>query len=126
VNFPTSRRGSLSHARVALGRTGSGKSTLTLAFLLAIITKGSVYHDGVKTSTVSLEELRPTDTVIPQVVRHPHSTDVNTQDLTQPELLNDQLLHPQCIWQAPQCRFERCPTRGGPVRLAQHYFAAIS
>jgi ABC-type multidrug transport system fused ATPase/permease subunit len=93
VNFLTSYLRSLSHARVTVGRTGSGKSTLTLALLHAIITEGSVYYDGVKTSSVNLEELRSKVTVIPQVVRNVLSIHAKTHSLTQPELLNGTLRH---------------------------------
>jgi ABC-type multidrug transport system fused ATPase/permease subunit len=49
-----------------VGRTGSGKSTLTLALLRCIITEGEVYYDGTLTSTLNLDALRSNITIIPQ------------------------------------------------------------
>ncbi|KAF8309909.1 P-loop containing nucleoside triphosphate hydrolase protein [Clavulina sp. PMI_390] len=49
-----------------VGRTGSGKSSLTLSLLRLIPTEGDVTYDGRKTSTVNLEELRKAITIIPQ------------------------------------------------------------
>ncbi|KIY72764.1 P-loop containing nucleoside triphosphate hydrolase protein [Cylindrobasidium torrendii FP15055 ss-10] len=50
-----------------VGRTGSGKSSLTLALLRCIPTTGDVYYDGLKTSAINLEDLRAKVTIIPQV-----------------------------------------------------------
>ncbi|OCH87049.1 hypothetical protein OBBRIDRAFT_796585 [Obba rivulosa] len=50
-----------------VGRTGSGKSSLTLALLRCIITEGKVYYDGIPTDSVNLEALRSHITIIPQV-----------------------------------------------------------
>ncbi|OCH84368.1 P-loop containing nucleoside triphosphate hydrolase protein, partial [Obba rivulosa] len=50
-----------------VGRTGSGKSSLTLALLRAIITEGKVYYDGLLTDTINLDALRTNITIIPQV-----------------------------------------------------------
>ncbi|EMD36164.1 hypothetical protein CERSUDRAFT_84254 [Gelatoporia subvermispora B] len=50
-----------------VGRTGSGKSSLTLALLRAIITEGDVYYDGIPTDTINLDALRSNITIIPQV-----------------------------------------------------------
>ena len=58
-----------------VGRTGSGKSSLTLALLRCILTEGTVYFDGVDTKKINLEALRTNITIIPQV----------------PELLSDTL-----------------------------------
>ncbi|KAJ7700789.1 P-loop containing nucleoside triphosphate hydrolase protein [Mycena rosella] len=58
-----------------VGRTGSGKSSLTLALLRAILTDGLVYYDGIATSSLNLEAVRRNITIIPQI----------------PELLNDSL-----------------------------------
>lgn len=58
-----------------VGRTGSGKSSLTLALLRCITTEGTVYFDGIPTSKINLEALRTNITIIPQV----------------PELLSDTL-----------------------------------
>jgi len=58
-----------------VGRTGSGKSSLTLALLRCIFTEGTVYFDGVPTNKINLEALRTNITIIPQV----------------PELLSDTL-----------------------------------
>ncbi|KAE9400429.1 P-loop containing nucleoside triphosphate hydrolase protein [Gymnopus androsaceus JB14] len=49
-----------------VGRTGSGKSTLTLALLRCIITGGDVFYDGILTSTLNLDALRSKITIIPQ------------------------------------------------------------
>lgn len=58
-----------------VGRTGSGKSSLTLALLRCILTEGTVYFDGIPTNKINLEALRTNITIIPQV----------------PELLSDTL-----------------------------------
>ncbi|KDR83062.1 hypothetical protein GALMADRAFT_57261 [Galerina marginata CBS 339.88] len=50
-----------------VGRTGSGKSSLTLSLLRCIITSGVVYFDGLSTSKINLEDLRSNITIIPQV-----------------------------------------------------------
>ncbi|KAH7906177.1 ABC transporter type 1, transmembrane domain-containing protein, partial [Hygrophoropsis aurantiaca] len=50
-----------------VGRTGSGKSSLTLSLLRCIFTEGNVYYDGVPTSSINLEILRSNITIIPQV-----------------------------------------------------------
>ncbi|KAF7368881.1 ATP-binding cassette transporter [Mycena venus] len=50
-----------------VGRTGSGKSSLTLALLRCIFTEGTVYYDGLSTSALNLDALRANITVIPQV-----------------------------------------------------------
>lgn len=51
-----------------VGRTGSGKSSLTLALLRCIVTGGEVRYDGLKTGEVNLGRLREGVTIIPQVV----------------------------------------------------------
>ncbi|KAJ7187905.1 P-loop containing nucleoside triphosphate hydrolase protein, partial [Mycena filopes] len=54
--------------RVAVvGRTGSGKSSLTLSLLRCILTEGTVYYDGISTSSINLDALRANITIIPQV-----------------------------------------------------------
>ncbi|RPD81341.1 multidrug resistance-associated ABC transporter [Lentinus tigrinus ALCF2SS1-7] len=50
-----------------VGRTGSGKSSLTLALLRLILTEGKVYYDGIATDSVNLDALRSHVTIIPQV-----------------------------------------------------------
>ncbi|KAJ7481603.1 hypothetical protein FB451DRAFT_1030640 [Mycena latifolia] len=50
-----------------VGRTGSGKSSLTLAFLRCIFTEGTVHFDGIPTSSLNLHALRSAITMIPQV-----------------------------------------------------------
>ncbi|KAF8213507.1 P-loop containing nucleoside triphosphate hydrolase protein [Mycena galopus ATCC 62051] len=50
-----------------VGRTGSGKSSLTLALLRCIFTEGVVYYDGVPTSSINLDALRSNITIIPQI-----------------------------------------------------------
>ncbi|KAH9932906.1 P-loop containing nucleoside triphosphate hydrolase protein [Fomitopsis serialis] len=49
-----------------VGRTGSGKSSLTLALLRCILTEGKVFYDGVATDTLNLDALRSKITIIPQ------------------------------------------------------------
>ncbi|KAJ1722245.1 hypothetical protein LPJ53_003318 [Coemansia erecta] len=50
-----------------VGRTGAGKSTLSLAFLRFIeAASGSIVVDGIDIATVGLEELRRSFTIIPQ------------------------------------------------------------
>ncbi|KAI0076652.1 P-loop containing nucleoside triphosphate hydrolase protein [Panus rudis PR-1116 ss-1] len=50
-----------------VGRTGSGKSSLTLALLRCILTEGAVYYDRIETSTINLDALRSNITIIPQI-----------------------------------------------------------
>ncbi|KAI9509765.1 hypothetical protein F5148DRAFT_1275094 [Russula earlei] len=50
-----------------VGRTGSGKSSLTLALLRCIFTEGNVYYDGKLTSSINLDVLRTSITIIPQM-----------------------------------------------------------
>ncbi|KAI0742214.1 hypothetical protein C8Q80DRAFT_1186678 [Daedaleopsis nitida] len=50
-----------------VGRTGSGKSSLTLALLRLILTEGKVYFDGLATDEMNLDALRAQVTIIPQV-----------------------------------------------------------
>ncbi|THH33272.1 hypothetical protein EUX98_g944 [Antrodiella citrinella] len=50
-----------------VGRTGSGKSSLTLALLRCILTEGDMFYDGLKTDTINLSALRSHITIIPQV-----------------------------------------------------------
>ncbi|KAF8307153.1 P-loop containing nucleoside triphosphate hydrolase protein [Clavulina sp. PMI_390] len=49
-----------------VGRTGSGKSSLTLALLRLIPTDGEVYYDGLSTKALNLDALRLNVTIIPQ------------------------------------------------------------
>ncbi|KAI9069817.1 hypothetical protein FKP32DRAFT_1671074 [Trametes sanguinea] len=50
-----------------VGRTGSGKSSLTLALLRCILTEGNVRYDGLPTEKINLDALRSNITIIPQV-----------------------------------------------------------
>ncbi|TCD69030.1 hypothetical protein EIP91_009093 [Steccherinum ochraceum] len=50
-----------------VGRTGSGKSSLTLSLLRCILTNGSVLLDGLPTGSLNLDALRSNITIIPQV-----------------------------------------------------------
>ncbi|KAJ7892612.1 P-loop containing nucleoside triphosphate hydrolase protein [Mycena leptocephala] len=50
-----------------VGRTGSGKSSLTLSLLRCLPTEGSVTYDGLETSELNLDALRSSITIIPQV-----------------------------------------------------------
>lgn len=51
-----------------VGRTGSGKSSLTLSLLRCIFTEGEVYYDCLPISSINLDSLRNQITIIPQVV----------------------------------------------------------
>ncbi|KAM5539772.1 hypothetical protein V8D89_006585 [Ganoderma adspersum] len=50
-----------------VGRTGSGKSSLTLALLRCILTEGDVHYGGLPTGRINLDALRSSVTIIPQV-----------------------------------------------------------
>ncbi|KAG2065985.1 P-loop containing nucleoside triphosphate hydrolase protein [Suillus decipiens] len=50
-----------------VGRTGSGKSSLTLSLLRCIFIEGDVYYDGIPTSGINLSALRSNVTIIPQI-----------------------------------------------------------
>ncbi|KAI0932658.1 hypothetical protein AcW1_000283 [Taiwanofungus camphoratus] len=50
-----------------VGRTGSGKSSLTLSLLRCIVTEGKVYYDGMPTDSINLDALRSNITIIPQI-----------------------------------------------------------
>ncbi|KAI0258755.1 hypothetical protein BC834DRAFT_974824 [Gloeopeniophorella convolvens] len=50
-----------------VGRTGSGKSSLTLSLLRCIFTEGEVYYDGRLTKDINLDALRSNITIIPQI-----------------------------------------------------------
>ncbi|KAL1939047.1 hypothetical protein VTO73DRAFT_10307 [Trametes versicolor] len=50
-----------------VGRTGSGKSSLTLSLLRCILTEGNIRYDGLLTEKVNLDALRSNMTIIPQV-----------------------------------------------------------
>ncbi|KZO93694.1 ATP-binding cassette transporter [Calocera viscosa TUFC12733] len=49
-----------------VGRTGSGKSSLTLSLLRMIPTTGAIYFDGLSTNEINLDALRTNLTIIPQ------------------------------------------------------------
>ncbi|KAG7091560.1 hypothetical protein E1B28_010587 [Marasmius oreades] len=50
-----------------VGRTGSGKSSLTLSLLRCIYTEGDVYYDSINTTVLNLDALRSKITIIPQM-----------------------------------------------------------
>ncbi|KAF9645943.1 hypothetical protein BDM02DRAFT_3100632, partial [Thelephora ganbajun] len=50
-----------------VGRTGSGKSSLTLALPQCILTEGNVLYHGIPTSKINLDALRTNIASIPQV-----------------------------------------------------------
>jgi ABC-type multidrug transport system fused ATPase/permease subunit len=64
VSFRCSVTGLCIHNRI--GRTGSGKSSLTLSLLRMIPTAGQVFFDGIATETLNLDALRSNITIIPQ------------------------------------------------------------
>jgi hypothetical protein len=67
---------------------------LTLALLRAILTEGSVYYDGVGTSSVDLATLRSKITIIPQVVRFVAvCCEASLAYALQPELINGTIRH---------------------------------
>jgi ABC-type multidrug transport system fused ATPase/permease subunit len=49
-----------------VGRTGSGKSSLTLSLLRCIPTEGDIIYDGIPIQTLNLDSLRSCITIIPQ------------------------------------------------------------
>ncbi|EIN07961.1 P-loop containing nucleoside triphosphate hydrolase protein [Punctularia strigosozonata HHB-11173 SS5] len=49
-----------------VGRTGAGKSTITLALLRGILTGGQVLYDGIDIHNINLDALRANITLIPQ------------------------------------------------------------
>ncbi|KAG8874159.1 hypothetical protein FRB97_006107 [Tulasnella sp. 331] len=49
-----------------VGRTGAGKSSLSLAILRLIPTSGKMYYDDVDTDSINLDALRNNITIIPQ------------------------------------------------------------
>lgn len=49
-----------------VGRTGSGKSSLTLSLLRMIPTTGEAFYDGIATHALNLDALRSNITIIPQ------------------------------------------------------------
>ncbi|KAF8171613.1 P-loop containing nucleoside triphosphate hydrolase protein [Mycena galopus ATCC 62051] len=51
-----------------VGRTGSGKSSLTLALLRCIYTEGTVNYDGISIASINLDVLRSNITIIPQML----------------------------------------------------------
>ncbi|KAL0572670.1 hypothetical protein V5O48_009294 [Marasmius crinis-equi] len=76
-----------------VGRTGSGKSSLTLSLLRCIYTEGDIYYDGLNTTTLNLDALRSNITIIPQVVGTTHKLLFITisHSARQPELLSGTL-----------------------------------
>ena len=82
-----------------MGRTGSGKSTLTLSLLRCIYTEGAVYYDGLPTDSINLDALRSNITFIPQVVSRAFFCPLRVESIvptsvdwrSQPELLRGTL-----------------------------------
>ncbi|THU87009.1 P-loop containing nucleoside triphosphate hydrolase protein [Dendrothele bispora CBS 962.96] len=50
-----------------VGRTGSGKSTLTLSLLRCIYNTGNIFYDGLSVTSMNLDSLRANITIIPQM-----------------------------------------------------------
>ncbi|KAG6891081.1 hypothetical protein C0995_014171 [Termitomyces sp. Mi166 len=50
-----------------VGRTGSGKSSLTLSLLRCIYNEGNIFYDGLNTKDINLDILRSHITIIPQI-----------------------------------------------------------
>jgi ABC-type multidrug transport system fused ATPase/permease subunit len=72
----------------AVTKTSFSQSSLTLSLLRCIFTDGTVYYDGIPTSSLNLDALRSNITIIPQVVGRgllAHIIQVNFA--SQPELL---------------------------------------
>ncbi|KAF6764274.1 multidrug resistance-associated ABC transporter [Ephemerocybe angulata] len=108
-----------------VGRTGSGKSSLTLSLLRCILTEGSIYFDGLPTNEINLDSLRSNITVIPQM----------------PELLSDITLTPfeeyddptlnaalrSCgLYAARNRRQGRTVDRGSNVSVGQRQLIALA
>ncbi|KAH9480784.1 ATP-binding cassette transporter abc4 [Psilocybe cubensis] len=77
-----------------VGRTGSGKSSLTLALLRCIVTEGTVYYDGIDTNKINLDALRSNITIIPQTPELISGTlrrNLDPLDLHDDATLNDSL-----------------------------------
>ncbi|KAJ6535453.1 P-loop containing nucleoside triphosphate hydrolase protein [Mycena capillaripes] len=77
-----------------VGRTGSGKSSLTLSLLRCIYTEGSVYFDGIPTSKINLDDLRNNITIIPQMPELLNASlrgNLDPFDLHDDQTLNDAL-----------------------------------
>jgi ABC-type multidrug transport system fused ATPase/permease subunit len=49
-----------------VGRTGAGKSTISLSLLRGLLTSGKVFYDGIDIHKVNLDALRADVTLIPQ------------------------------------------------------------
>lgn len=49
-----------------VGRTGAGKSTVSLALLRGLLTSGQVFYDGIDIHKINLDALRANITLIPQ------------------------------------------------------------
>ncbi|KAJ6579000.1 P-loop containing nucleoside triphosphate hydrolase protein [Mycena sp. CBHHK59/15] len=74
-----------------VGRTGSGKSSLTLSLLRCIYTEGAVYFDGIPTTKINLDALRNNITIIPQM---PELLNASLRRNLDPfELYDDQMLN---------------------------------
>lgn len=57
-----------------VGRTGAGKSSLTLGlFRIIEASQGHIFIDGVDVAKLGLHELRSKITIIPQVSAHTHT-----------------------------------------------------
>ena len=74
VNIQVSRsygkwQGNWPRVNIVFEEPNTLQSSLTLSLLRCIFTEGNVYYDGKLTSSINLDALRSSITIIPQTVR---------------------------------------------------------